>query len=171
MDGVGSTYESLRGRPFEHLRSRFAKVRAIAPYGINYLVNQLTLPELSEAVKIAVDEGASELLLLPEQPLRGKGGIDIVTKNRLIDWVRCYRGEVPLSISEAGAQGLSICFPLSNEGSLSDYAHIDPYGVLKYSSFDKYGIEIGATGLMGALENLRIIYKERENENLERFRI
>jgi hypothetical protein len=68
MDGVGRTYERLRNRPFEKLARRLAAVRAAAPFGINYLVNEDTVSELDTAVAFAEEAGASEFLLLPEHP-------------------------------------------------------------------------------------------------------
>ncbi len=67
MDGIGATYEALRGRAFTALQSRVEIVREIAPFGINYVVNALTFAELDAAADIAAEWGASEFLLLPEQ--------------------------------------------------------------------------------------------------------
>jgi MoaA/NifB/PqqE/SkfB family radical SAM enzyme len=36
MDGVGSTYESIRGRPFDALLERITALSRITPFGINY---------------------------------------------------------------------------------------------------------------------------------------
>ena len=166
MDGVGNTYEALRGRPFQLLLARFAAIKSIALFGINYLINQRTLPDLSEAARIAAREGASELLLLPEQPIKGKGGINTSTAQKLRNWVRHYRGKVPLSVSEIGAQGLPICYPHSREAGLYDYVHIDANGILKNSSFDSAGVEVGVNGLMHALDKLRTFYRENENESM-----
>lgn len=58
MDGVGATYEGLRGRPFMEFRRRLESIRPIAPFGINYVVNSRTLPDLDAAVKLAADLGA-----------------------------------------------------------------------------------------------------------------
>ena len=48
MDGVGATYEKLRGRPFAQLRRRFAIISDLAPFGINYFGNSRT--DQSEAL-------------------------------------------------------------------------------------------------------------------------
>jgi MoaA/NifB/PqqE/SkfB family radical SAM enzyme len=68
MDGVDGTYETLRGRPFAGLKSKVEIIRDIAPFGINYVVNALTLPDLDAALEITAKWGASEFLLLPERP-------------------------------------------------------------------------------------------------------
>ncbi len=151
MDGVGTTYEALRGRSFMAFLRRLETVRSLAPFGINYVVNSRTLPDLDAATELAAEMGAAEFLLLPEQPVRGSGGIDNLTVERLHRWVSHYRGAVPLTVSEAGADGLPICNPLIQESGLRAYAHIDAWGVLKRTSFDSDGIVIGSGGVMQAL--------------------
>jgi MoaA/NifB/PqqE/SkfB family radical SAM enzyme len=157
MDGVGTTYEALRGRPFERLRQRLREIRDFVPFGINCVVNSATLPDLDAAAMIAADFGAREFLLLPEQPVHGQGGIDAATSGELQRWVRRYRGPVPLTVSEAGADGLPTCDPLPAEKGLRAYAHIDASGVLRPSSFAADGVAIGADGLMHALGRLRTL--------------
>jgi hypothetical protein len=49
MDGVGTTYEKLRGKAFQQFRRQLELVRAIAPFGINFVVNASTLPEIDAA--------------------------------------------------------------------------------------------------------------------------
>lgn len=155
MDGVGATYEALRKRSFEALRQRLDSMRSLAPFGINFVVNSCTLPELDAATAIATEVGASEFLLLPERSVGGKGGIDEATVEALRRWVIHYRGSVPLTISETGADGMPTCDPLSAESGLSAYAHIDAQGIMKRSSFDVCGVPIGENGLMRALTQLR----------------
>jgi MoaA/NifB/PqqE/SkfB family radical SAM enzyme len=66
MDGVGSTYEGIRGRSFNGLIKKINLLKEIVPFGINYVVNSTTIGDLNEVAQIVVDLGASELLLLPE---------------------------------------------------------------------------------------------------------
>ena len=161
MDGVGPTYEALRGRTFEALRRRLDTVGALSPFGINFVVNARTLPDLDAATELAAEVGAAEFLLLPEQPVRGKGGIDERTARALQSWVDLYRGKVPLAVSEAGAEGLPTCNPLEAETGLRAYAHIDASSVLKRSSYETDGIAIDDNGVMRALAILR---SRREEE-------
>jgi MoaA/NifB/PqqE/SkfB family radical SAM enzyme len=156
VDGVGDTYRTLRGRSFSSLMRRLDTVRRLAPFGLNYVVNALTLPDLDAAVAFAADAGAAEFLLLPEQPVRGRGGIDVNTAQGLREWVNSYRGSVPLSVSEAGEAGLPTCDPLAEETGLRAYAHIDASGALKCSSYDVAGVPIGADGVMKALATLEL---------------
>lgn len=156
MDGVGATYEALRGRCFPSLRERLATVRQLAPFGINFVVNSRTLPDLDAATTLAADHGAAEFLLLPEQPVRGRGGIDSRTTQALGDWVNSYEGPIRLTVSEGGAAGLPICDPLVGEGGLRAYAHIDASGRLKRTSYDHSGVSIGFDGVMEALKILAL---------------
>lgn len=160
MDGVGATYEALRGRPFAALRYRLETVRTLAPFGINFVVNARTLPDLDAATRLAAEVGAAEFLLLPEQPARGSGGIDDRTVRALRRWVSRYRGTVPLTVSEARADGLPTCNPLVRETGLRAYAYIDAAGVLRQSSFDSDGVAIGTDGVMRALNALRTPQEE-----------
>ncbi|MDP2660681.1 MAG: radical SAM protein [Dehalococcoidia bacterium] len=154
MDGVGATYETLRGRPFATLRRRLETLGTIAPFGINYVVNPSTLPDLDAATTLAAEMGAAEFLLLPEQPVHGNGGIDDFTLRALQRWVNGYQGSVRLSVSQAGADELPICNPLVGDSELRAYAHVDASSNLKRSSFESAGVAIGADGIMQALDTL-----------------
>jgi len=160
MDGVGNTYEALRGRPFVAFREQMKQLRHLAPFGINFVVNAQTFPDLDAAIELAADVGASEFLLLPEQPTRTGPGIDSPTTTALRDWVHFYRGCVPLTISEAGSDGLPICNPLSGEDGLRSYAHIDAAGVLKRSSYALDGVPLKGCGVIAALQLLRKFLSE-----------
>jgi MoaA/NifB/PqqE/SkfB family radical SAM enzyme len=155
MDGIGRTYEILRGKSFQVFVRQLRYVREIAPFGINFVVNTKTIHDLEDAVAIAHNEGAAEFLLLPEQPVLGEGGINTKTLHTLRAWVESYRGSLRISISEAHAEGFPICDPFSVETGLFAYAHIDAAGVLKRSSYDLNGIPIGHGGVIEALQHLR----------------
>lgn len=162
MDGIGSTYEGLRNRPFAALLRRIKGLCILAPFGINYVVNSRTLPDLDAAVTLAAGLGAAEFLLLPEQPVRETGGIDDYTAQALLGWVSRYRGTIPLTVSETAADGLPTCNPLIGETGLGAYAHIDAAGILKRSSYDNDGVAISAGGVMQALNELQTREEERQ---------
>ncbi len=155
MDGIGRTYETLRGKSFQAFIKQLNYVREIAPFGINFVVNAKTIHDLDNAVTIAHNEGAVEFLLLPEQPVLGKGGIDTKTMHTLQAWAFSYRGSQQISISDVHAEGFPICNPFSKESDLLAYAHIDADGVLRRSSYDLNGVPIGDGGVIEALQNLR----------------
>ena len=151
MDGVGSTYEALRGKSFDALIDRVKALSRLAPFGFNFVVNSSTIKDLDSATELAVKLGASEFLLLPEVPVRGREGIDDATIEKIHEWVRKYRGSIPLSVSQSGAHGLPTCDPLSSETGLAAFAHIDACGFLKRTSFDSIGTRIGESGILAAL--------------------
>lgn len=160
MDGVETTYERLRGRSFKAFLNAVNMVRGIARFGVNFVVNRDTLPELDAAVELAFNMGAVEFLLLPQSPVDGISGIDRDSNALLQDWVQKYRGPVPLRVSESGASGLPICDLFRDEETLRSYAHIDVSGVLKRSSFDTEGVRIGPAGVVSALHALQLTNKE-----------
>jgi MoaA/NifB/PqqE/SkfB family radical SAM enzyme len=155
MDGIGGTYEALRGRPFGALCQKLHMMRKFSAFGINYVVNSRTFAELDEATKLAADMGAVEFLLLPEQPSSGGCGIDDQTTSALREWVNRHKGIVRLAVSEAGANGLPCCNPLAGEPGLRAYAHIDASSALKQSSYQDRGVPIEKAGIMAALKILR----------------
>lgn len=154
MDGVGSTYEILRKRNYGSFLEKLDLIQSICKYGINYVVNSRTMPDLDDAIKIANDYGASEFLLLPEQPTAGRAGISPKMNQLLHDWIQSYRGVVPLRISEGGSEGLETEDPMKTESGIQGYAHIDATGHIKMTSFDSEGVQIQEDGVIQALENL-----------------
>ncbi|OGP56891.1 MAG: radical SAM protein [Deltaproteobacteria bacterium RBG_13_61_14] len=154
MDGVGSTYEALRGRPFLDFLRQLELIRAIAPFGINYVVNSRTFADLDSAVSLAAERGAVEFLLLPEVPSRAGGGIDLRTLQALKQWASSYHGELRLTINEATASGFPVCVPFPDENGLLAYAHIDAAGIVRRSSYNRSGVAIGTRGILEAIEIL-----------------
>lgn len=155
MDGVGKTYESIRGRSFDELIKRIKAIKEVIPFGINYLVNSITYNDIDNAIAIADELGASEFLLIPEVSVRDSNGIDKITTEALREWVYKYRGNIRLSVSEGGKEGLPTCNPFKDETNLLAFAHIDASGLLKRTSYDIEGIEIREDGVMVALDQLK----------------
>lgn len=155
MDGVGPTYESIRGKSFDTLLDRIQEVRRVFPFGINFVVNARTFPDLPKAVKIASELGARELALLPEVAIGIGQGIDRLTESALNEWVQGYRSSLPLAISDTVTSSLPVCVPSPSEIGLRAYAHIDASGVLKGRSYDSSGIVVGQSSVIDALECLR----------------
>lgn len=154
MDGIGTTYESLRGRSFHALCQKLKLVRALAPFGINFVVNATTFPDLNSAVALANDCGASEFLLLPERPTLRCDGIDANTRDKLRAWVTASRMIIRLAVSESDADGLPTCDALTKEKGLRSYVHVDASGTLRRSSFDSIGVPIQPAGILAALKDL-----------------
>ena len=155
MDGVGETYERIRGRSFVELERRLTALKEITPFGINYVVNACTLPDIDSAAEFAEKVSASEFLLLPEQAVSGRGGIDVETAQTLREWVENYSGGIRLAVSEKGSDGMPTSDPFEDEKGLRAYAHIDATGVLKHTSYAPRGTPIDSRGVLVALAELR----------------
>lgn len=161
VDGVGSTYEQIRGRSFADLTRRVELIANAFPIGVNTVVNGAVLPALDEVAAFAVSQGALELLLLPQQPtqLEPGAGCDVVAG--LHDWIRGYRGPLRLAIGAAqdsGALGgLPLADPLPGEVGLRSYAHVDASGWLRRSSYDADGVPVGSGGVLASLDRLAAI--------------
>jgi MoaA/NifB/PqqE/SkfB family radical SAM enzyme len=154
MDGINATYERLRRRSFDKLLQRLSAVRGIGRFGINYVVNADTFPDINQAAVLAEQVGASELLLLPERRVHGRPGVSQEVMRDLIDWVMKFTGAIPLSVSAEASDGLPVCRPFAQETALSEYAHVSADGTLKATSFDTEGVIIGPLGIMDALNRL-----------------
>lgn len=154
VDGMGATYEALRGRTFADLLPGVERLARATPFGINVVVNDQTVSALEGLGRLARELGACELLLLPQQATPSAAGISESTNRALGDWVRSYRGAVRLAVSEAGASGLPTCDPLPDERGLRAYAHIDASGMLRASSYSPTATAIGSDGAMAALMRL-----------------
>lgn len=155
MDGVNSTYESIRKRPFSDLLKQIKIIRQISAFGINFLVNKMTFPDLNKGIDLALKMGASEFLLVPEISTDTTAGIDSETMDLLQGWVLAYQGDIPLAVSEVGRDILPTCEAFPNEMGLHAYAHIDASSQLKQSSFEKNGVIIDKNGVMKALKSIQ----------------
>lgn len=159
LDGVGATYERIRGRSFEDLLDSLDLVRTVAPFGVNYVVNAETIGDLDAAARLAFDRGAFELLLLPESPVNDRPGIDLATSQALSRWIE-HNYHYRLAISAAAAtDGLPIADPFSAGNSLDAFAHVDAAGWLRASSFSRVGTPIQPS-LGAALCTLRSMMGE-----------
>jgi MoaA/NifB/PqqE/SkfB family radical SAM enzyme len=154
MDGVGATYESIRRRSFSNLVERLANVRSISAFGVNVVINERTLPDLSDVASVALNAGACELLLLPQMPTPRVKAISTATLESLHRWVDSYRGCLKLCINAASAEGFPICDPLVAEQGLHAYAHIDARGVLKPTSYAIGGVPLSDGSVVQALDTL-----------------
>ncbi|TQS42772.1 radical SAM protein [Cryptosporangium phraense] len=152
VDGVGETYERLRGRPFAAVTTAAARLRSIAPLGINTVVNSDTIEELDDLAAFAVDAGASELLLLPEQPTAAVAGISDADAGRLAQWIRASRLPLRLAISRSGLEeSVPAVEVVPGEQPLDAYLHVDATGVLRRNSYAEVGVPVGES-IMSAVQ-------------------
>lgn len=160
MDGINSTYESIRGRPFQKFIDNVKLLSKVVPFGINIVVNQHTVGDLTEAAELAENLGASEFLLLPEVAVGKGANIESDTKMLMQHWINKYNGKTRLAISQSHTDGIPMCEPFRKEVGLNAYAHIDAGGILKASSFDQVGIQIKGVDLVGTIKTLKEISQE-----------
>lgn len=155
VDGVGATYERLRRRPFAALRAAAALLRSVAPMGINVVVNADTIGELDELAKFAADVGASELLLLPEQPTAVTPGISDADAERLVGWVCAATPPVRLAIARTGLEAsVPAVEAIPGERPLDAHLHVDATGVLRPHAYASVGTPIGGS-ILDAVHALR----------------
>ncbi|UQB90480.1 MULTISPECIES: radical SAM protein [Mycobacterium] len=154
VDGVGETYEQLRRRSYADLVRRIAMIGKVFQIGLNCVVNTSTLPDLTAVAELAASVGAAELLLLPEQPARGRKGITSHALAALHRWIESYPGPVPLALGSGDAGHLAIAEPLPKEIELRAYAHIDASGMLRRTSYDPTGEAIDHRGVIAAIRRL-----------------
>lgn len=143
VDGVGATYERLRRRPFAAVRTAAALLRSVAPIGINSVMNADTICEIDELAAFAADVGASELLLLPEQPTATTRGLSDADAQRLVRWVRGARPPVRLAISRSGLEeSIPAVEPIPYERPQDAHLHVDATGVLRSNAYARVGTPI-----------------------------
>lgn len=155
IDGIGATYEALRGRPFAELRQRLELIADTFRFGLNCVVNTATLPDLGTVAELAADLGAAELLLLPELPARGRPGSSTSVLAALHQWIGQYRGPVPLALGEGASGTLPVAVPLPRETGLRAYAHVDASATLRRNSYHPVGEPVDGRGLVAALDRLK----------------
>lgn len=156
MDGVGSTYEAMRGRSFDDLLGKLELLKKQIPFGINYVVNHKTIKDLSAAAEMASAYGATELLLLPEEGVGLGKKIDLKTIEELQLWVENYKGDLRLSISASYQSIVDTQLPLIKEPAHLAFVHIDAEGILKESSFDKVGLKIDEANVLEVFNRLSL---------------
>ena len=155
MDGLGETYAQLRGRSFDAFQRQLEIVASIAPFGLNVVINDDTLPQLDEIASFANRAGAQEILLLPEQPTTGRPGISHSAVLRLTEWVSCARPGIRLTMSAAGANAsMPLAEPFPGESPLEAHAHIDALGLLRADAYSTEGVPV-AKSILDSVDHLR----------------
>lgn len=155
VDGVGTTYERLRGRPFAAVVQAAGLLGTLAPFGLNAVINADTVSELDDLTEFADKIGASELLLLPEQPTAATPGISDADAQRLVEWAATARTGVRLAISRTGLEAaMPTAEAIPGEHPLDAHMHIDATGVLRPHAYAPTGLSVGSL-IMDAVEALR----------------
>jgi hypothetical protein len=156
MDGVGATYERLRGRLFRDFEEHLAHVSEICAFGLNVVVNDDTARDLGKIAAFAQRVGAREILLLPERRVGPRPGISVAAKRELENWILSAPRTVPLSISEADVSPhLSLAYPHGRTERATDaHVHVDAWGRVKPHAYRDKGLPIRGS-ILEAIEALR----------------
>jgi MoaA/NifB/PqqE/SkfB family radical SAM enzyme len=134
MDGLGTTYERIRGRSFDRLLQQLRLVSETCAFGINYVVNDATVAQLGEAADLVFQFGATELLLLPEVSSRG---LLRSTQEAFSQWVSANSSRLRLAISETTAtDGIPVADPFATEKGTKAYIHVSASGRVSRTSYD-----------------------------------
>lgn len=161
MDGCDATYELIRGRKFHDFIQKLEMLAGKVRYGINFVVNDDTVNDLSK-LDFLGDLGCEEILLLPQHKTDVVADISSRAKMKMQSWVENYSGTMKLSISSYATEGIPICDIFSEDEWHESYAHIDADGILKRSSYSDQGVKIGKS-VMKSLKKLKSI----SDENME----
>jgi MoaA/NifB/PqqE/SkfB family radical SAM enzyme len=158
MDGVGPTYERLRGRPFSLFIEKLGLVKATARFGVNFVVNEDTIGDLEHGADFAFEHGAEEFLLLPETGVGGALTVGPETMGRLSEWVRKNYQRCRLAISAHGGALIDAPMLMQSVAEFEsfDFMHIDALGMLKTSAFAKDGIPLTSdSSVIASIQQLR----------------
>jgi sulfatase maturation enzyme AslB (radical SAM superfamily) len=153
VDGVGDTYERLRGRPFGAVRTAAMRLRSLAPIGINTVVNASTIGELDDIAEFASGVGAVELLLLPQQATATEPGISASDAERLVRWIQFADPPIRLAISRTGVESSVVTAePIPGEDPLEAHLHVDATGKLRPHAYARTGVAVTGSVLAAAHE-------------------
>lgn len=154
MDGVNSNYEAIRGRSFESLIEKIKLLSGEIPFGINMVVNHITISDINRVAEVAESYNASELLFLPEVAVGRGNQVNEDSLLELTTWIGNYSGPLQLSISSNYKSIISSDCVLEKEPSYVSFSHVDANGVLKSCSFEDEGVLINDKGLLYAFNQL-----------------
>jgi hypothetical protein len=169
MDGLNQRYENARGASFAVFTEKLQIISATAPFGINVVVAEDTIPELSAILDFALQNGARQLLLLPKCSVDGMICLSDGALASLEQWILDNLDRFPLALSAHGAAEMQLpTLSISGVASASrEHLHIDAKGVLRSTAFSPRGVSMRGKSFIHALSTLR---KEEYDEDLVRIR-
>ncbi|MCL4851661.1 MAG: radical SAM protein [Bryobacteraceae bacterium] len=176
MDGVGSVYETLRGRSFASFAKQLALIRCTAPFGINFVLNSATAHQLAAAAEFAFKEGAKEFLILPEVDGYGVPQLESSVIQNARDWITAHEDFCRLASSDSGGvlfgvPTLPVCIPAE---AYREFLHIDAFGYLRRSAFVTDGVLIASEpSIIAAIQHIPatdISLRSKPSEDLVRLR-
>lgn len=141
IDGVEPVYSKLRKMPLNNLLPKLKLLSGQIPFGINAVMNKLTIGHLDKLKDLFLEYGAFELLLLPMWH-NGKYVLSVNDWNTLNNWIEANHKEIPIRISSDSKKYLDLPFLFDNEEWENDYGFIGVDNTFRKNSFEKTGIDI-----------------------------
>jgi len=141
IDGKEPIYSQLRKKSLDDLIPKIKLLRGNIPFGINAVINKLTVHHLDDLKDIFFEYGAFELLLLPMWN-KGKYTLSVDEWSILNDWIFLNYKTIPIRISNGAKVHLNLPFLFDGEEWENDYAFIGIDHTLRKDSFTKHGIAI-----------------------------
>lgn len=141
IDGIEPIYSRLRHRPLENLLPNLRAMKGQIPFGINTIVNKLTVNNLDDLKPLFFEYEAFELLLLP---MWHKGKYVLSEDDWLVlnNWIERNHKDIPIRISNTAKKYLNLPFLFDNAEWDNDYCFIGIDKTLRKDSFTNHGFNI-----------------------------
>lgn len=141
IDGLEPVYSQLRKRPLSELLPKLKLLSGVIPFGINMVVNKLTIHQLDNIKKLCYEYGASELLLLPMWH-KGKFVLNPSEWEILNQWINANYLNIQLRISSEAREFISSPYLFTSDAWYKDYGFIGIDDTFRVNSFTRTGISI-----------------------------
>jgi MoaA/NifB/PqqE/SkfB family radical SAM enzyme len=141
IDGIEPIYSQLRKKPLDNLLPKLKLLSGQIPFGINAVINKLTVNHLDNLKTLFLEYGAFELLLLPMWH-KGKYVLTDNEWSTLKQWIEKNHKEIPIRISSESKKYLKLPFLFDTDEWDNDYGFIGIDKTLRKNSFTKDGLSI-----------------------------
>lgn len=141
IDGIEPYYSKFRDKPLKELLPILQGLNGKIPFGINMVVNSLTINHLNDIKKLVKKYKAIELLLLPMY-IKEKFTLKENEWKILNKWIEENQNEIPIRLSVEAKKFLDVPFLFENERWDNDFGSISIDLKLKKNSFTNEGFDI-----------------------------
>ncbi|WP_374461817.1 radical SAM protein [Chryseobacterium taeanense] len=141
IDGIEPIYSKLRKKPLDNLLPNLKMLKGNIPFGINAVINKLTVTKLDDLKSLFYEYDAFELLLLP---MWHKGKFVLAEDDWLIlnDWIKKNHSLLPIRVSSEAKKYLKLPYLFDSEDWYNDYGFIGIDKTLRKNSFTRDGLDI-----------------------------
>ena len=141
IDGIEPIYSKLRKKSLDNLLPKLKLLSGQIPFGINAVINKLTVNKLDDLKSLFFEFGAFELLLLPMWH-KGKFVLSEDEWLTLNNWIQENHSLIPIRVSSEAKKYLNLPFLFDSDEWDNDYAFIGIDKTLRKNSFTKHGLFI-----------------------------